>query len=140
MIIPIFIYADSEAINAPIDEVTPSGKTERSSEHKCVSIRAHVESKVSGFASFSFQVTGDDAAAQFIKKLKDIRPMLVKEITKNMPMNMTEKDNKEYDMAELCCECNKAFGNCNNTRKVRHHDHKTGDFIGTAHADCNLKL
>jgi hypothetical protein len=66
-----------------------------------VLIRAHVESKVSGFASFSFQVTGDDTAAQFIKKLKDIRPiMLVKQFTMNMPMNaVTEKDNKEYDMA-----------------------------------------
>jgi hypothetical protein len=107
-----------------------------------VIIRAHVESKVLGFASLSFQVTGDDTAAQFIKKLKDIRPMmLVKQFTMNMPMNaVPDKDNNEYDMAELCCECNKAFGNCNNIRKVRHRDHKTGDFIGVAQADFNLKL
>jgi hypothetical protein len=32
--IPIVIYADSEAINHQITEVTPSGKTERSSEHR----------------------------------------------------------------------------------------------------------
>jgi hypothetical protein len=83
---------------------------------------------------------GDDAAAQFIKKLKDIRPMLVKEFTKNNTMmNMMEKDNKEYGMAELCCECNKAFGKCN-TRNVRNHDHMMGNFIGAAHADFNLKL
>jgi hypothetical protein len=89
---PIVVYADSEAINAPIDEVTPFRKPKRNSERKCVSIRAHVDFKVSGFASFSFQVMGDDAAAQFIKKLNDIRPMLVKEFTKNMPMNVTKKD------------------------------------------------
>jgi hypothetical protein len=52
--IPIVIYTDSEAINHEVNEVTPSGKTERSSEHRCVSIRAPVESKVSGFDSFTF--------------------------------------------------------------------------------------
>jgi hypothetical protein len=81
-----------------------------------VSIRAHVESKILGFVSFSFKVTCDDAAAQFIKKLIDVRLMPVEELANIMTMNMTEKDNKKHDMTELGCECNKAFGNCYNTR------------------------
>jgi hypothetical protein len=72
--IPIVIYADSEAINHQITEVTPSGKTELNTEHRCVSIRAHVESKVSGFDSFTFQCTSDDAADEFVRKLYELRP------------------------------------------------------------------
>ena len=72
--IPIVIYADSEAINHQITEVTPSGKPERSSEHRCVSIRARAESNVSGIDIFTFQCTGDDAADQFVWKLYELRP------------------------------------------------------------------
>jgi hypothetical protein len=136
--IPIVIYADSDAIKHEIHEVTPSGKTERSSEHRCVSIRARVESKVSGFDSFTFQCTGDDAADQFVRKLYDLRPELSKEFTKNIPMKMTAKDNKAHAEADLFCECKKGFGTCKNKLKVRHHDHKNGNYIGAAHADCNL--
>jgi hypothetical protein len=50
--IPIVIYANSDAINHEIHKVTPNRNTERSSEHRCVSIRARVESKMSGFDSF----------------------------------------------------------------------------------------
>jgi hypothetical protein len=138
--IPIVIYADSEAINHEIHKVTPSGKTERSSEHRCVSIRARVEFKVPGFDSFTFQCTGDDAADHFVRKLYELRQELSKEFTKNIPMKMIAKDNKAHTEADVCCECKKGFGACKNKLKVRHHDHKTGEYIGAAHADCNLRM
>jgi hypothetical protein len=36
--------------------------------------------------------------------------------------------------------CNEAFDTCKAKPKVRHHDHKTGDYIGTCHADYNLRM
>jgi hypothetical protein len=138
--IPIVIYADSEAINHEGHEVTPSGKSERSSEHRCVSIRARMESKVSGFDSFTFQCTGDDAADQFVRKVYELRPKLTKEFTKNIPMKITRNDEKAHAEADVCCECKKGFGTCKNKLKVRHHDHKTGEYIGACHADCNLRM
>eukprot|EP00873_Tetraselmis_striata_P014085 jgi/Tetstr1/434349/TSEL_023455.t1 len=140
MAVPIVIYADSEAINAPIDERSPSGKTARTSEHRCISIRARVESRVTGYASHEFQCTGADAADQFVAKLNSLRPELVRETTRNIPMVMTRADKEAHASASTCCECKKEFGRCINTRKVAHHDHKTGKYIGACHSLCNFKM
>jgi hypothetical protein len=140
MQVPMVIFADSKAINHETHETTPSGKTLRSSDHRCVSIRARVESKVAGYKTFSFQCTGVDAADQFLRKLYELRPELTKEFTKNTPMKMTANDEKGHAGADVCCECKKAFGSCTIKRKVRHHYHMTGEYIGACHADCNLRM
>jgi hypothetical protein len=75
-----------------------------------------------------------------VRKLYELRPELTKEFTKNTPMKMTAKDEKAHAEADVCCECKKAFGSCTNKRKVRHHDLKTGEYIGAFHADCNLRM
>jgi hypothetical protein len=95
---------------------------------------------VSGFDSLTLRCTGDDAADQFVRKLYELRPKLSQEFTKNIPIKMTAKDNKAHAEADVCCECKKGFGTCQSKLKVNHHDHKNGNYIGAAHADCNLRM
>jgi hypothetical protein len=45
-----------------------------------------MEFKVSGFDSFTFRCTGDDAADQFVRKLYELRPELNKEYTRSIQM------------------------------------------------------
>jgi hypothetical protein len=55
---------------------------------------------------------------------------------------MTKKDDKAHVEADLSCECKNAFGSCRGKSilKVHQYDHKTGDYIGATHADCNLRI
>eukprot|EP00873_Tetraselmis_striata_P023284 jgi/Tetstr1/443548/TSEL_003250.t1 len=86
MAVPMVINAGQRGHHAPIDERSPSGKTARTSEHRCISIRARVDSRVTGYASHEFQCSGADAADQFVAKLNSLRPELVGETTRNIPM------------------------------------------------------
>eukprot|EP00873_Tetraselmis_striata_P036331 jgi/Tetstr1/456595/TSEL_004129.t1 len=142
MAVPMVINADSEAINAPIDERSPSGKTARTSEHRCISIRARVESRVTGYASHEFQCSGADAADQFVAKLNSLRPELVRETTRNIPMVVMRADKEAHASAITCCECKKEFGRCINTRKVldRPPRPQTGKYIDACHSLCNFKM
>jgi hypothetical protein len=83
---------------------------------------------VAGFESFAFQCTGDDIAEQFVRKLDELQSELIKEYTITIPMKISPTDEKARADADVCCESKKAFGTCTNKLKVRHHDHKTGDY------------
>ena len=50
---------------------------------------------------------------------------------------LTDKQNREYEKAETCYICHDPFLTKGKAkRKVRDHDHSTGEYLGPA---CNLK-
>ena len=51
---------------------------------------------------------------------------------------LTPKEQQVYDAAEVCGTCNKEFSE--NNRKVRHHCHVTGEYLGATCNNCNLQL
>ncbi|XP_053372933.1 uncharacterized protein LOC128546441 [Mercenaria mercenaria] len=56
-------------------------------------------------------------------------------------MIITSDDFEEISRASQCCLCQKDFTPYEKVHSniVRHHNHLTGDFIGMAHNQCNLK-
>ena len=46
---------------------------------------------------------------------------------------------KSYKNARTCWICKEKFLNTQNLRKVRDHDHYTGNFRGAAHSLCSLR-
>ena len=56
-------------------------------------------------------------------------------------MIMTPNDLVKAKESSTCCLCNQTFTLYDDTynRRVRHHNHMTGAFVGMAHNECNLK-
>ena len=52
---------------------------------------------------------------------------------------LTKEQKESYKNARLCWICNKKFINNQNFKKVRDHDHYTGNYRGAAHSLCNLR-
>ena len=60
---------------------------------------------------------------------------------RNTPMKpLTDKQNREYEKAEVCYICHDPFLTTGKAKKkVRDHDHSTGEYLGPACNECNLK-
>ena len=54
----------------------------------------------------------------------------------NKKLTLTINDEKKYNDLEICWICNEKL----DETKVRDHCHITGNYRGTAHNQCNLKL
>ena len=57
---------------------------------------------------------------------------------------MTEEDKQKFDETRECYICKKPFTTeqeqNKNQRKVRDHNHLTGEFRGAAHSFCNIQM
>ena len=51
-------------------------------------------------------------------------------------MTLTKEDKSKCYNAKCCHICNKAFKE--KDKRVRDHDHRTGEFRGAAHDKCNI--
>ena len=65
-----------------------------------------------------------EVKSHFITSLKEDLSFLDTEMSKNVPMYLTEEDQKQHDSATHCSVCEKAFSK--EERPQRHHDHLTG--------------
>ena len=83
---------------------------------------------------------GEKAVYKFmenmLKEVKYCKNIMKKEF--NKPLQMTKKDEKEFQKADECYICNKKY--TDEDIKVRDHCHITGKYRGSAHQECNLKL
>ena len=58
---------------------------------------------------------------------------------RNIPMEpLTDKQDREYEKAEKCYICHERFHG-KAKKKVRDHGHSTGEHLGPASNECNLK-
>ena len=53
---------------------------------------------------------------------------------------LSPQEEKTYNLAKKCWICEKPFRKEDNLKKVRDHDHITGNYRGPAHSICNLQL
>ena len=158
--VPFFIYADFETINKKkyqcnycselfdneIFKCNCSGSG--NNEKKLIKTKKYQELIPCGFSFYVHSVMdseikfplelyrGPDAAKVFCKKIqeyvKDIYYLIKKT---NKKMEITEKEQKEFNSATECYICKKQLNN----DKVRDHCHFTGKYRGPAHDKCNLK-
>ena len=142
--VPFVIYADFEAITEKIQGCQPEGKksyTEAYQKHTdCgygYKIVCYYDDK------FSKPVTtyrGEKAVFKFMEKMieevKYCKNIAKKEF--NKPLRMRKEDEKKFQKARECHICDKKY--TDKDIRVRDHCHITGQYRGSAHQECNLKL
>ena len=149
----LVIYADFEAVNAPIEGETSSKSTVKLTRQDAVSYAflpvATIANPETGerFQPQRLHIyKGEDAAKQFLRAICNYTDRNFDNlIDTHLPMNdLTPEEQAEFDEAEYCHICQQP-GNWVPERdgvemantKVRDHDHYTGRFRGAAHAECN---
>ena len=158
--VPFVIYADFETINKKkyqcnyCSELFDNPKIEEN--HNCKKNKEMIKTKKyqelipCGFSFYVYSIIpeikfpvelyrGPDAAKVFCKKIQECIREIYEIINKiNKKIEMTEKEQEEFNSATECYICKKFFDTT--SKVVRDHCHLTGKYRGPAHSDCNLNL
>ena len=154
--VPFVIYADFETINKKKYQCEYCSKLFDNEIFKCncnkkneVKTKKYQELVPCGFSFYVHSVIpeikfpvelyrGPDAAKVFCKKIQEYMKDIYSLIKKiNKKMEITEKEQENFNLATECYICKKEL---NNDDKVRDHCHLTGKYRGPAHNNCNLNL
>jgi hypothetical protein len=93
------------------------------------------------FATSPIYYSGPDSMSHFFDKLLEEQARICAILGRNVDMlPMSHEQQERFDRIEHCPYCQKKFSTEIKLRKVRHHCHKTGNFIGPACNTCNLQL
>jgi len=133
-LVPYVLYVDFESF------LVPSADKD--------SVNEHVRSgfcclKVSKFDDEIFEpyvYSGPDVVSKFYEHIYREQEVICAKL--NVQMNMTpltDEERSEYENASTCPNCNGSFDQTS-CRKVRHHCHTTGHFLGAVCSKCNLQL
>ena len=145
MRVPFVIYSDFEAITEKISSCKPNDKnsyTEAYQKHKDCGYGYKVVCCYDDKYSKPVQIYRGEKAAvyKFMEKMLEEVDHCKKVIRKhfNKPLKMAEDDENEFQKAKGCHICDKAY--TDDDIRVRDHCHITGNYRGSAHQECNLKL
>ena len=137
--VPFKIYADCES-NLEGVEIYEGSYSKNYKDHAPCSFAYKVVCSDDNFTKLTDVFRGGNAAYEFIKAvLKEYeycKKVMKKYFNKNLIM--TEKEEEEFQLSNVCGICEKLSDN--DDEKVRDHCHVTGKFRGTAHWSCNLNL
>ena len=142
--VPFVIYADFDAITEKIFNCQPDDNQSYTNAYQ-----KHID------CGYGYKVVccyddkyskpliiyrGEKAVYGFLedmlKEVKYCKKVMKKEF--NKPLKMTKDDENKFEKAEECYICNKKY--TDEDTKVRDHCHITGNYRGSAHQECNLKL
>ena len=142
--IPFVIYADFEAITEKVHGCLPNNEksyTQAYQKHiDCgygYKLVCHYDDK---FSKPVQVFRGENAVYDFMEKMIE-EVEWCKTIMKthfNKPLVMTEKNKLDFESSNNCHICKKRYSE--KDIRVRDHCHITGNYRGSAHQDCNLKL
>ena len=144
MPVPFVIYADFEAITGKIQGCQPNNTQSYTESYQ----------KHTGF-SYGYKIVCcyDDTYTKPVqiyrgeKPIKTFMQEMLKEVqycqktiaTKfEKPLKRSDEDEQHFHAAKECYICNQVY--TNKDFRVRDHCHITGNYRGSAHQDCNLKL
>ena len=142
--VPFVIYADFEAITEKVDSCQPSDKksyTEAHQKHTDCGYGYKVVCCYDDEFSKPVQVfRGENAVYNFMEKMLEEVDWCKQTMEKHFdkPLKMTEKDEVDFQKAAKCHICDQQY--LDKDIRVRDHCHITGEFRGSAHQECNLKL
>ena len=142
--VPFVIYADFETINKKISTCNPNPKlstTTSTTRLEVCSFGYKVVCEDERYTKPIVIYRGKDAGEKLIECLLQEQGEIEKILSKVEPMNVTENQNCFIKNATHCCLCKREFTlhDKNNHKVVRHHNHLTGEIIGPACNECNLK-
>ena len=141
---PFVIYADFEAITEKVDSCQPSDKksyTEAHQKHTDCGYGYKVVCCYDDEFSKPVQVfRGENAVYKFMENMLEEVDWCKQTMEKhfNKPLVMTEENETDFQKATKCHICDRQYQD--KDIRVRDHCHITGEFRGSAHQDCNLKL
>jgi len=130
---PFIVYADCEC---RLDKTTDPNKIQEHNVNSCCyyfvtsfdDTRNHIKTFV-----------GDTCMRELLPALLDLAYSCIDEMQNNERMTMTKQDNINFKNATSCYICNEELNEkIPKLKKVKDHDHKTGKYIGAAHACCNI--
>ena len=144
--VPFVVYADFEAFTEEISSCEPNDKksfTQKYQKHRpsgfCYKIVCFDEQLFNQKpVLFRAKSEDEDVSAIFVEMLeRDIKRIQEKfDFSKKMIFSFKDKD--DFEKTEICCICQKEFGE--REKKVRDHCHFTGNYRGAAHVKCNLQF
>ena len=142
--VPFVIYADFEAITEKIHGCLPNNEksyTEAYQKHTDCGYGYKVVCCYDDKYSKPVQIhRGENAVHKFMENMLE-EVNWCKSIMKkyfNKPLEMTEGNEIDFQKATKCYICDQQY--TDKDIRVRDHCHITGEFRGSAHQDCNLKL
>ena len=142
--VPFVIYADFEAITEKVDSCQPSDKksyTEAYQKHTDCGYGYKVVCCYDDKYSKPVQIyRGENAVYKFMENMLEEVNWCKQTMEEqfNKPLEMTEENETDFQKATKCHICDQQYQD--KDIRVRDHCHITGEFRGSAHQDCNLKL
>ena len=142
--VPFVIYADFEAITEKISNCQPDDNQSYTNAYQKHTDCGYGYKLVccydDKYSKPLIIYRGEKAVYGFLedmlKEVKYCKKVIKKEF--NKPLKMTKDDENKFEKAEECYICNKKY--TDEDIKVRDHCHITGNYRGSAHQECNLKL
>jgi hypothetical protein len=132
--VPFVIYADFESCLVP-----ESGKIGVMEEHVPSGFCAYTVSVDPEFETEPVLYSGRDCMDVFYDHLANEQgriAAILKDCHEMSPLTAEERE--RYDRESSCSNCREAFSKDN--YKVRHHNHRTGKFVGALCNSCNLQI
>lgn len=134
-----FMVADFESVLSPLNE--ENGNQLMESEHLPCAYSLLMESDYEALCKFrTFIGTGpQNTIEDFCNMILEWSTEVYSYYQRNITMlPLTPEQKEEYDEATECYICGNPFLPAKGKRKVRDHDHLTGQFIGAACEGCNI--
>ena len=132
--VPFAVYADFESISEPHHQQL-GNKTRKLIKQKAAAVGAYIHSDYPDLLKgYYWSRRTEDVVDVFCGFLVSLNNTFYKLLQTNIPLEMTEADERNFRAAADCYYCD---GNLGGDR-VRDHDHFTGKYRGPAHNQCNL--
>jgi len=131
--VPFVLYCDFESYLQP----APDGEDSQHvpSGFCCLRVSRYPEYETSPVVYSG----GSDVMSRFYEHLRSEKREICKILGFQAPMKrISIQQQSTYDSSMVCPSCSATYSTRN--RKVRHHDHVTGDFVRPLCNNCNLQL